>query len=131
MRSLARSQDSRRSSSIGAPMASDWHGQAVCMFFHDYVVPSTHPDKQYAFLQSLPDLWANEENTPVFKEAVSSVALMSLAHRSSLDYLVVQARQQYGKVLKLIAAALSDPEELKKDSTLAAILCANYYEVGR
>ena len=111
-------------------MASDWNGQAVCMFFHDYVVPSNNSDNHFAFLQSLPDLWAKEENTPVFQEAISAVALLSLAHRSSLDYLLLQARQHYGKVLKLIAAALSNPEELKKDSTLGAILCANYYEGG-
>ena len=112
-------------------MASDWHGQAVCMFLHDYVIQASPSDIQFGFLQSLPDLCSKEDNTSVVQEAVSAVALMSLAHRSSMDHLVVQARQRYGKALKLIALALNDPEELKKDSTLAAVLCASCYEVGQ
>ncbi len=112
-------------------MASDWHGQAVYIFFNDYVIQTSESTVDFGFLESLPGLWAREDDTSVCREAVSAVALMSLAHRSSLNYLVIQARQRYGKALQLIAKALNNPEELGKDSTLASVLCAGYDEVSR
>ena len=129
MRSAPNAPNSSRGSSICPPMASDWHGQAVCMFFYDYVVTSRDATTDVGYLQILPDLWNKDGNTPAYQEAVSAVSLMYLAHRSSLDCLVLQARHHYGTALRLIAAALRDQEELKKDSTLAAILCAGLYEV--
>lgn len=111
-------------------MPSDWHGQAICMFLHDDVIQLSDSTIGFGLLQSLPELCSKEDNTPVLQEAVSAVALVSLTHRSSLDYLLFQARQRYGRVLQLIANALVNHEDLKKDSTLAAILCAGYYEVG-
>ena len=129
MRSAPSAQNSSRGSSICPPMASDWYGQAVCMFFYDYVITSSDATTDVGYLQILPDLWNKDGNTPAYQEAVSAVALMYLAHRSNLEYLVLQARHRYGTALRLIAGALRDQEELKKDSTLAAILCAGLYEV--
>ena len=101
------------------------------MFFYDYVSQPTGSSNDYGSFQSLPDLWSKEENASALHEAVSAVALMSLAHRSSLGYLIGQARQHYGNFLRLTAKAIiGDQEELKKDSILAAILCANFYEVS-
>lgn len=110
-------------------MSPDWNHQAVCLFFHDYVIKSSEATTDFGHLQILPDLWDKEDSTPALKEAVSATALMSLGHRSSLGHLVVQARQRYGMALRLIASALSNYEEIQKDSTLAAILCAGLYEV--
>ena len=129
MQSAPNAQNSSRRFSIGPPMPSDWHGQAVCMFFYDFVITSKDATTDVGYLQILPDLWNKDFNTPACQEAVSAVALMYLAHRSSLDNLVFQARHHYGTALRLIAGALSSQEELKKDSTLAAILCAGLYEV--
>ena len=127
MRSSA--QNSSRGSSICPPMPPDWHGQAVCMFFYDFVVTSSDARTDVGYLQILPDLWNKDFNTPACQEAVSAAALMYLAHRSSLENLVFQARHHYGTTLRLIAGALGSQEELKKDSTLAAVLCAGLYEV--
>ena len=58
-------------------MAADWHGQAVCIFFDDYVVQISESTVDFGFLESVPGLWAKEDNTSVCREAVSAVAFMS------------------------------------------------------
>lgn len=110
-------------------MPVDWHSQSVCMFFHDYVIKPRDDKVCFGFLHGLPDLLSKDDGSSAFEEAVSSVALMSLANRSSLEYLVPQARKRYGKALSLIAEALRNQESLKDDRVLATILCLGYYEV--
>lgn len=110
-------------------MPADWHAQSVCMFFHDYVIKPSDDKVCFGFLHGLPDLLSKEHGTSAFEEAVSAVALISFAHRSSLEYLVPQARQRYGRALSLIAEALRKQENLKEDPVLATILCLGYYEV--
>ena len=129
MRSAPSAQNSSRGLSICPPMAADWHSQAVCMFFYDFVITSKDATTDVGYLQILPDLWNKDFNTPACQETISAVALMYLAHRSSLEYPLLQARHHYGNALRLIAGALGNQEELKKDSTLAAVLCAGLYEV--
>ena len=43
--------------------------------------------------------------------------------------MVPQSRQRYGKALQLLSTALRDQKDLKKDSTLATVLCLGIYEV--
>lgn len=112
-------------------MPTDWHGQSVCMFFHDYVIKSGDDKVGFGFLHGLPDLLSKEDGDSAFREAISAVSLMSLAHRSNLDCLVPQARQRYGKALSLIAGDLHQQENLKEDRVLATVLCMGYYEVLR
>ena len=110
-------------------MPTDWHGQSVCMFFHDYVIKSGDDKVGFGFLDGLPDLLSKEDGDSSFQEAVSAVSLMSLAHRSNLDCLLPQARQRYGKALALTAVALRNEENLREDRVLATILCMGCYEV--
>ena len=63
-------------------------------------------------------------------KAVTAVALTSLAHRTSLDCLSAQARQEYGTALALLSRSLRTQQAIKADSTLAAILCLDIYEVS-
>lgn len=128
--STTSSQQSRSTSSISSPMPTDWNGQSVCLFLHDYVIKSNEDNVfGFGFLQCLPDLLQRSDDTPACQEAVSALALMSLAHRSSLEYLLPQARQRYGKSLSLVAGALRKQENLDGDAILAAVLCLGYYEV--
>ncbi|KAL8790282.1 MAG: hypothetical protein Q9195_006440 [Heterodermia aff. obscurata] len=114
---------------ISKPMATDWRAQAVSFFFNDYVVMSSESTVGFGFLQCLPDIWSKSPEAAAYQEAVSAVALASFAHRSSLDYLVVQARQRYGKALQLSNATLQKSAEVGKDSTLATVLCLGIYEL--
>ena len=104
-------------------MTRDWRDQAVCMFFHDYSVVPTGSAIGTGFLQNVPELFTKEPEMSALTKAVSAVALTSLAHRTSLDCLSAQARQQYGTALSLLNKSLRTQQALKADSTLAAILC--------
>ena len=117
-------------SAVPIPMTRDWSNQAVCMFFHDYLVVPTESAIGTGFLQNVPELFTKEPEMSALTKAVSAVALTSLAHRTSLDCLSAQARQQYGTALSLLNKCLRTQQALKADSTLAAILCLDIYEVS-
>ncbi len=111
-------------------MARDWRNQAVCMFFHDYLVVPRGSAIGTGFLQNIPELLTKEPEMSALTKAVSAVALTSLAHRTSLDCVSAQARQQYGTALCLLNRSLRTQQAVKADSTLAAILCLDIYEVS-
>ena len=115
---------------VPIPMTRDWRNQAVCMFFHDYLVVPTGSAIGTGFLQNVPELFTKEPEMSALTKAVSAVALTSLAHRTSLDCLSTQARQQYGTALSLLNKSLRTQQAVKADSTLAAILCLDIYEVS-
>ena len=110
-------------------MPTDWRAQAVSFFFNDYVIMSSESTVGFGFLQCLPAIWSKSPEAAAYQETVSAVALASFAHRSSLDYLVDQARQCYGKALQLSNATLQKSGEVGKDSTLAMVLCLGIYEL--
>ena len=116
--------------SISPPLSIDWHSQSVCMFFRDYVIQLRDSTIGSGWLENLPDLEIEDKESSAMHQAVSAVSLTSLAHRSScFDYLVPEARQEYGKALRLVFQAMQDPKQLKQDSTLATVLCLGVYEV--
>ena len=110
-------------------MPRDWRNQAVCMFFHDYLVVPREAAIGTGFLQNVPELFTKEPEMSALTKAVSAVALTSLAHRTSLDCVSAQARQQYGTALCLLNRSLRTQQAVEADSTLAAILCLDIYEV--
>lgn len=111
-------------------MVTDWQGQAISIFFHDYVLFPKNSALGTGYLQNVPELCSKEVEMSALYQAVSAVALTSLAHRTSLDYLSAQARQRYGIALSLLKGSLRSQEAMKTDSTLAAILCLDFYEVS-
>lgn len=117
-------------SSVPIPMTRDWRNQAICMFFHDYTVVPRESGIGTGFLQNVPELFTKEPEMSALTKAISAVALTSLAHRTSLDCLSVQARQQYGTALSMLNWSLRTQQAIKADSTLAAILCLDMYEVS-
>ena len=117
--------------SIPNSLRTDWHGQSVCMFFSEYVIPPDNSAVGFGFMQGLPDLWTHDDEASPYRQTVSAVALTSLAHRSScFEYLVHEARHRYGTAMRLLMIALQNPEQWSKDSTLATVLCLGVYEVS-
>ena len=111
------------------PVSTDWRAEAISLFFHDYVISPSESTIGFGFLQCLPTIWNKKgPETLAYREAVSAVALTSFAHRSSLDYLIVQARQRYGKALQLAHGSLQSNQEVTTDTTLATVLCLGFYE---
>ena len=62
-------------------------------------------------------------------EAISAVALTSLANRSRLKHLVIEGRQAYGNALQLVNNDLRNDAKVFSDRTLASVLCLDFYEV--
>lgn len=88
----------------------------------------------FGHLQTLPDMLIKTGESPALSQAVSAVALTSLAHRSCLEDLVPQARQAYGSALRSVYATFRDNPDLSSaaissDRTLITILCLDFYEV--
>ena len=100
------------------------------MFFSDYVIQPRDSMIGFGFMQGLPDLWMHDDEASPYRQTVSAVALTSLAHRSScFDYFAHEARQRYGNAMRLLMKSLQNPEEWRRDSTLATVLCLGVYEV--
>ncbi len=124
-----------RQLSLSAPMPTDRHRQAICMFLHDYVIDAQESHMNHGHLQILPDMLVKMGESSALSQAVSAVALTSLAHRSSLGYLIPQARQAYGNALRSIHAILKNNADfsgaaIRSDHTLATILCLDLHEVN-
>ena len=109
------SKDARHHSfaTVPTPMARDWRNQAVCKFFHDYLVVSGGSAIGTGFLQNVPELFAKEPEVSALTKAVPAVALTSLAHRTSLHCLSAQARQRYGTALSLLNKSSRTQQALK------------------
>ena len=89
----------------------------------------------FGHLQILPGLLIKTGESSALSQAVSAVALTSLAHRSCLGYLVPQARQAYGNALRSIHTILKNNVEfsgaaISSDHILATILCLDLHEVN-
>ena len=111
-------------------MTTDWHSQAVNLFFHDYVIQPSESKMGIGYLQCLPDLWYTSAQDSALRLTVSAVALTSLANRSScFGSLLPQASQRYGKALQQFTKSLTNQDDLKKDSTLATVFLFGIHEV--
>ena len=109
---------------------NDWLDQATAMYLYDYVVKVEDAKIGFGYLPGLPDLLSGESDASALRHAVSANALASLAQRSSMNHLMNEARRRYGLALHKIKGDLTDDAELGKDSTLATILCLDFFEVS-
>lgn len=101
------------------------------MFLRDYIIDPFDSKINFGHLQNLPNLLTKANPSSALSEAVSAVALTSLAHRSSLSYIVPAGRQSYGKALRLLSTSFRENADICGDQTLATVLCLDLYEVGR
>lgn len=116
--------------SVPLPLSPDWASQAPAIFFADYVYCSPQPRYPGGYLEFLPSLCIEESQSSCLMEALDAVSFANLTSQSSLNWLIRRARCSYGKALVSLHAALQDPQEVIKDSTLASVLLMGLYEVG-
>ena len=101
------------------------------MFFYDYVVSPEDSQIGYAYFQGLPALVSREASTSALQNAVSAISLTSLGHRSTMDHLLIEGRRHYGRALRQANVLLSNEETITTDSTMALIMCLDFFEVCR
>ena len=113
---------------LALPMPTDWHQQAICQFFYDYVVPIN--DKgQGGYSTFLPDLYQRNQRAAFFVEALDAVSMASLASRNSMPHLMMRARKSYGKALTLVNMALNPEQQNTSDELQASLMLLTKYEV--
>ncbi|UNI24243.1 hypothetical protein JDV02_010006 [Purpureocillium takamizusanense] len=103
---------------------------ASCHFIANYVlIPRQHILSTRGFLEFLLPLLKSGARIPHFKHAFDACALASLNNRvGNGNEFDKQALGSYTKALAATFAALKDPELVKKDETLAAILLLGLFE---
>ncbi|KAL3954958.1 hypothetical protein ACCO45_010521 [Purpureocillium lilacinum] len=103
---------------------------ASCHFIANYVlIPRQHILSTRGFLEFLLPLLKSGTRISHFKHAFDACALASLNNRvGNGNEFEKQALGSYTKALAATFAALKDPELVKKDETLAAILLLGLFE---
>lgn len=103
---------------------------AICAFFNQFVLVSTHPDGQRGFLDCLLPLYTATRYNSLLSVATAAVALTVSGGSPwrRADYHL--GRLVFGKALRMAAAAIQDPIASTEDETLMAVLLLGFYEVS-
>jgi len=109
-------------------MSTHWKDPALCRFFSDYVLKSNEVAISPGYLNHLPKIYS-EATDEILTHAVSAVSLASFSNQVRSTDLLISARKSYGKALVLLKKALSTPEQVRSDGTLAGVFFCNMYEV--
>jgi hypothetical protein len=122
------SSDQRTSESLTlVRLSSDWEGQALTRFFHDYILlPST--DRR-GYLEFLPDLCIQNWQNDGLREALLAASMASFANISNLGQLRTAALRHYGLALPCVRETLNDPGSARSNCFLASIILLQKFEV--
>ncbi|KAK1251410.1 hypothetical protein MKX07_006889 [Trichoderma sp. CBMAI-0711] len=105
----------------------DLDGQVTCHFLSNYVLIPRFGNGR-GFLEYVVPLLRAEEVAPHFKAAFDACAMASYANAQGDQLLVERALRTHSKALGAINVALNNPDTIKQDSTLAAILLLGLFE---
>jgi hypothetical protein len=133
--SAARSSDilayGRASTALNSTpaLAPDLDHQALCHFFHRYVVPPQEGVESSGWLDFLVNLYQESSELSALRKAVMAVSLAHLANQSDDEWLGLKARQAYGDALHAVNFALRDPKQQLEDGTLTAVYLLIFFDV--
>ncbi|KAF2839257.1 hypothetical protein M501DRAFT_1016338 [Patellaria atrata CBS 101060] len=108
---------------------SSIESQAIDRFFNEYAEIPGHSQPEYGYLWFLPALCCRVDVLPCLREALPAVALASLAKQTRQPRMLLRAHLHYGKALPLVNTTLSNPEDVKNDSTLVTVLLLGLYQL--
>lgn len=112
---------------------SSWEYHGHCYFLDQFTLPA-EPDGSPGPLDSIPLLYklCEEDSTggpPIASlRAVDAAAFASLANRSNVPSLAVQARRKYGEALRELSLSLGSVEDAVRNETLGAIVMLMQFE---
>ncbi|KAL8791139.1 MAG: hypothetical protein Q9195_006036 [Heterodermia aff. obscurata] len=113
---------------LAPPMPTDWHQQALCQFFYDYIIPADDKGRAGS-MTFLPDLYQQNQGIPFLVESVDAVSMASLAGRNSMSHLMMRARRAYGKAINFVNMALNHEEQKISDELQVSVMLLTMYEV--
>ncbi|KAK5032589.1 hypothetical protein LTS07_003998 [Exophiala sideris] len=132
--SQSRQRESARSishsQSLGAPIVppqQNFCDQAVCLFFHQYIIASTNGGNP-GFLDFLPELYALSDTEDALSQAVKAVSYITLSGQSSVKILSDKGHEHYRTTLQRITQMLQTPESAAQDSLIIAIMLVVLFE---
>ncbi|CAM1502822.1 Fc.00g075980.m01.CDS01 [Cosmosporella sp. VM-42] len=112
------------------PLSPSFQERGTAFFFSRYVATDNGCHQNYGFIY---DIWkppdpATESVVDCVTASMTAVGLAGLSQLTGCRETMNQARQSYGTALQLTNAALRDPNEAVKDSTMLAVLILGSYE---
>ncbi|ROW12635.1 hypothetical protein VMCG_00372 [Cytospora schulzeri] len=118
------------SASISYSLSPSLQERGINLFVARYITVSENlSHHRYDFVL---DLWkpntSEPEHDPVLA-GITAVGLVGVAEMNRSDAILNAARQSYGKALCLTNAALRDPGEAVKDTTMLSVLVLGLFEM--
>lgn len=111
------------------PLSRSLQERGTAFFFSRYVAVDFGCYQNYDFVY---DVWkppkSDREHIDCVTASMAAVGLAGLSKITRSPDTMVQARQSYGSALQLTNAALQDPSEAVKDSTMLSVLILGTYE---
>ena len=101
--------------------------QASCFFFSSYVSNCWGICQPY--FDYLPTLYDELSSNNAFSNIIVALGMAGLSKTYRLPGLANLSRNKYALALRSLNAAIQDPEEVKADRTLVAIMLFGLYEV--
>lgn len=110
--------------------AAPYQDRGISFFFSQYVAADKGCFPNYDFIS---DLWKapmspENDDAVAITAGVTAVGLAGLSKMTGCKKTMDRARQDYGVALNLTNAALQDPVEVTKDTTMLAVLLLGTYE---
>ncbi|OAA59380.1 hypothetical protein ISF_06315 [Cordyceps fumosorosea ARSEF 2679] len=111
--------------------ANSFHERGMAFFFSRHVARNDIGYQSYDFIY---DVWKppnnpSPENQDSIAAGVVAIGLAGLSKVTRSAEMMNMARRNYGAALSLTTAALSDPAEAIKDTTMLSVLLLSTYEV--
>jgi hypothetical protein len=100
--------------------------RATSFFFSNFVIGVHGPTRGH--LDHLENVYNTDDMDDNLLASMKSVGLAGYSHVAHAPQLMRDARQQYTKALRLTNLALRSPKDVKKDSTLLAIMILGIFE---
>lgn len=105
--------------------------QAACYLLANYVLVSDSPGGRKGYYKFAYKIMTRPRPSKCLLSAFKAVSFVALASRPGASYLAIEAESHYSKALREVNKAIQDPEQVKRDDTLGAVLLLAFYEVSR
>jgi hypothetical protein len=109
------------------PLTPD-EDKGIAFFFAHYVMISSHSTGERIKYKTTP-FWPRLRTNKFFINAVSSVGLAALSNVTKDEAIMVVARQKYSTLMRYVAKALENLEEVDLEDTLKAVMVLAMFEV--
>ena len=103
--------------------------EAICAFFHSFILVPSHPDSQSGFFEYLYTFYVATRHDSILSLATSAVALTIAGGDPRRKSSFRLGQSIFGTALRETSLALQDPVKSLEDETLMAVLMLGFYEV--